>query len=154
MLSPPTASPAPSTSRSSSSPFLIPDLRGLNIGLASATLVRIVGLEVMQTGRDNANPDVGYEPMVGDDAAELTAELGTVIGMGKGLPFGVRVMRTGDMRDWWFSRRYDIDGDAARRLEALGYGSYRSSTTMNQASQKYVKFMRCKVSRKLTFTLV
>jgi hypothetical protein len=98
MLRPPTASPVPSTSRSSSSPRLIPDLgSGLNIGLASI-VARNVGLDVIQTGRDNVNPDIGKEfPIVGDEAAELTAELGMVIGKGIGnreLPPDAR----GDMR--------------------------------------------------------
>jgi hypothetical protein len=102
-LSSPTASPAPATSLSSSSLRLLLDLgSGLNIGLARDIDVRNVGLDVMQTGRDNISPEDGKEPpIVGDDAAELAVELGNGIEMGIGNregPLDVRVTMAGDMR--------------------------------------------------------
>jgi hypothetical protein len=110
MVSPSTASPAPSTSLSSSSPRLILDLgRGRDIGLANDIVARNVGLDEMQIGRDNVNPEVGKEqPIVGEEAAELTVEPGMVMGMGigrLGVPFDGRETKIGDMRDWCDSRR-------------------------------------------------
>ena len=59
---------------------------------------------------------VGYELLiVGEDVAELTADTGTAVGIdSRGVP-GVR-----GWRDPWASRKYDMDGDTARRLDDEG----------------------------------
>jgi hypothetical protein len=78
---------------------------------------RRVGLEVVMTGLDKDRPDAYEQEIVGDEAAELAAELGMVIGRGR------------DMRATPLERvRWDIEGDTARRFEDVGYGSNRSST--------------------------
>lgn len=108
--SPLTASPVPSTSRSSPSIRLLIRF-GRVIGLARPIDARIVGL---------AN---GSVPLceIGDDATDPAAEdvIGTGIGPRdedpeRGIYIGER-----------FSRR--TEGDTARRLDDVGYGSKRSS---------------------------
>lgn len=61
--------------------------------------------------------------MVGDEVAEvLELDGGIEIGIGTGgLELGVRGYDTS------VSRKYDIEGDTARRFADVGYGSYRSS---------------------------
>jgi len=81
-----------------------------------------MGLEVILAGLDKYPPDIEYEPViVGDDAAELTVEPGIDIGAEigrRGVPDTARELRIGETRDMWVSRRKDIEGDTARRLEA------------------------------------
>ena len=119
-VKPPTASPAPSTSFSSPSIRLVRGT-GLNTGLARPIDGRIVGLAetlicpilpFLATGI----LDVGYEPLtVGEEVAELTADIGTPVGIdSRGVP-GLR-----EWRDPWASRKYDIDGDTARRFDDVG----------------------------------
>lgn len=72
-------------------------------------------------------PDVAYELLiVGDDVAELTVDMGIPVGIDKrGVP-GVR-----GCKDGWASRKNDMEGETARRLEDEGYGSKRSSTVID-----------------------
>jgi len=63
---------------------------------------------------------------VGDDVTDVELEGGMDRGIETGgLELGVRGY---DTSAGCVSRRYDIEGDTARRLAAVGYGSYRSST--------------------------
>jgi len=123
-VNPPTASPAPCTSLSSSSP-LLPIYRGtgLKIGLAKIMDDLRVGLEVMLTGRGKD----GYEPpIVGEEVVELTADPGIFTG----IEMGRRAFRPviGAPTPLCASLKCDMEGDTARRLEADGYGSKRSSS--------------------------
>lgn len=54
---------------------------------------------------------VAYELTVGEDAAELTADVGIAMGIESRGP---------GVRGWCASRKYDTDGDTARRLDADG----------------------------------
>jgi hypothetical protein len=58
--------------------------------------------------------------IVGEDVAELAADGGIVIGraMGSLGPFALRDRRV-QLLDECESRRYDIEGETARRLEAV-----------------------------------
>lgn len=123
MLNPPTASPAPSTSLSSPS-LRIPRTKGLSIGLDKPIDARNVGLDVIDTGLE-------YElekelEKVGEDVAEFTFEPGTVTGIAIGRRGVVRVL--GEPMFECDSRSKVTEGETARRLEAAGYGSKRSST--------------------------
>lgn len=65
--------------------------------------------------------------MVGDDVAEFTVDPGIVIGIAMGnreLTF----LLMGDPRVPCVSLKCDNDGETARRFDAEGYGSKRSST--------------------------
>ena len=67
---------------------------------------------------------------VGDevvDDVELEGGMDRGIGTG-GLELGVRGYETSE---GCVSRRYDMEGDTARRFADVGYGSYRSSTATN-----------------------
>jgi len=112
-----TASPVPSTSRSSPSIRLLIRF-GRAIGLARPIDARIVGL---------ANGNVPLCEM-GEDAtdpvAETEDEMGTGIGPRDEEP--ERGIYIGES-DVWFSRSNETDGETARRLEEVGYGSKRSS---------------------------
>lgn len=88
---------------------------GLSIGLPRAIDALRVGLDAAFPGRVK---EMGYEPvMVGDDAAELTVDPGTLTGIEMGSLGLLRLI--GEPMTEWDSRRYDIDGDTARRLEAF-----------------------------------
>ena len=137
--SPLTASPVPSTSRSSPSIRLLIRF-GRVIGLARPIDARIVGL---------AN---GSVPLceIGDDATDPAAEdvIGTGIGPRdedpeRGIYIGER-----------FSRR--TEGDTARRLDDVGYGSKRSSSTSIRTGQsvKGNDEMRIKRNEDLHFRLL
>jgi len=64
--------------------------------------------------------------MVGDDVIDVELDAGIDRGIETGgLELGVRGY---DTSAGCVSRRYDIEGDTARRFAAVGYGSYRSST--------------------------
>lgn len=56
---------------------------------------------------------------VGDEVAELAAEVGIVIGMAMG-SLGTLALVIGEPVDEWESRRNGIEGETARRLELLG----------------------------------
>ncbi len=88
------------------------------IGLARPIDERIVGL---------AN---GSVPLceIGDDATDAVAEdvIGTGIGPRDEEP--ERGIYIGES-DVWFSRKKETEGETARRLEEVGYGSKRSSST-------------------------
>jgi len=65
--------------------------------------------------------------MVGDEVAEFAADPGIVIGIAMGnreLPF----LLMGDPRVPCVSLKCDKDGETARRFDAEGYGSKRSSS--------------------------
>ena len=55
---------------------------------------------------------------VGDDVAELTADVGIVIGIAMG-SLETFPLLMGELMDGWESRRYCKDGETARRF-ALG----------------------------------
>jgi hypothetical protein len=120
-VSPLTASPVPSTSRSSPSTRLFIRIDRV-IGLPRPIDARIVGL---------ANGRVPLCEM-GDDATEPAAEDGMGIGIGPRDEEPERGMYIGE-REVWFSRRRETEGDTARRLEEVGYGSKRSSSAHPQA---------------------
>jgi len=68
--------------------------------------------------------------IVGEEVAELAVdEEGITIGIEIGSldPFDL-VIFMGEPVDEWDSRRYEMDGETARRFELFGYGSKRSST--------------------------
>lgn len=129
-LSPLTASPVSSTCRPSLTVSLRARIIGRKIGLASPICALNVGLDIaladpMLMGRPPARLDrPSKDEMMGDDAPEFMP-FGMVIGIGMGTreELGVR----GKKEDC-DSRRRETEGETARRLLALGYGSYRSST--------------------------
>lgn len=115
-----TASPAPSTSRSSSPlrTLTLPRTTGLRIGLARPRLVALsVGLDVelMTLGKEDPK-----DPMVGDDVAELVEEPGIAMGIAIGSrEFPFRLM--GDPKlPPCASLKCDSEGETARRFEAEG----------------------------------
>ena len=115
MLSPPTPSSAPSISRSPSRRDLV---IGRSTGLARPICARRVGLE--RTLAD-ADPKLWradqyeLEPgTMGDDDPEW---------MPLGMGIGIGIDSRGAPRPLNASRRWEIDGDTARRFAALGYGS-------------------------------
>lgn len=62
---------------------------------------------------------MGYDPViVGEDAAELTVELGMAMGMEIG-SLGLLRPVIGELMPEWLSRRCEIEGETARRLEAV-----------------------------------
>jgi hypothetical protein len=86
--------------------------------------------------------------MVGDEVAEFTVDPGIVIGIAMGnreLPF----LLMGDPRVPCVSLKCDKDGETARRFEAEGYGSKRSSTF-----SKSVRRIRETFAMTLTFSFV
>lgn len=109
-----TPSPAPSTSLSS--PILRLRGMGRKMGLASIILVgRRVGLDVMLTDRGKG----GYAVViVGEDAAELAADVGMLMGMEIGSLDALLFI--GEFMDGCESLRYDNEGETARRFELLG----------------------------------
>jgi hypothetical protein len=121
--SPLTASPVPSTSRSSPSTRLLIRF-GRVMGLARPIDARIVGL---------AN---GRVPLceIGDDATDPAAEDGIGTGMGPRDEEPERGIYIGD-RDVWFSRKKETEGETARRLDEVGYGSKRSSSASGEERQ-------------------
>lgn len=121
MLKPLTPSSALSTSRSPSRRALV---MGRRMGLASPICARSVGLDSTLAEPKLCRADqYEVEPgTMGDDAPECSPA---------GIGMGIGMERRGappDRRPLNASRKWEIDGDTARRFAAVGYGSYRSST--------------------------
>jgi len=110
------------------------------MGLARLIDERRVGLDATlvdpRLGLENAIAAPPYWDTVGDDATEFDAEFVAGIGMGPRVEPDVRGMYIGE-REEWVSRRKDTEGDTARRLDAVGYGSKRSS------SERANRLIRC-----------
>jgi len=88
------------------------------MGLAMLRDALRVGLDVMLIPRGNC----GYAlVIVGEEPAELAVEEGIAMGIaiGSRAPLGLGIP-IGEPADEWESRRYDRDGDTARRFELLG----------------------------------
>lgn len=62
---------------------------------------------------------------MGDEVAEVLELDG---GIERGIGTGGLGVRGYDTSEGCVSRKYDIEGDTARRFADVGYGSYRSST--------------------------
>ena len=90
---------------------------GLDIALPVLKLPRLTKYE----------DDVGTE---GEDAPELMPVFGTGIEIG--------MLKRGELELRPLNSE-EMDGETARRLEALGYGSYRSSTVCASAELQYVR---------------
>lgn len=99
---------------------------GRSIGLDNPICARNVGLDITPAepqlyGREPLSAEVDEVGIIGDDAPEFSP-FGIVIGNGIGTredPPGVR----GPNSKGCDSRRRDTDGETARRLVAVGYGS-------------------------------
>lgn len=75
--------------------------------------------------------------MVGEDAPEFMPDVGIMIGMAIGSRGLLRLM--GEPMFECDSRRRLTEGDTARRLEAVAYGSYLSSTSAVMSTQQTKK---------------
>lgn len=113
----------------------MPRTRGLSIGLARPIDARNVGLDVIVPALWN---ELGNElEIVGEDAAELTLDPGIVTGIAIGSRGVLRVL--GEPTFECDSRSKVTEGETARRLEAAGYGSNRSSTGKVFVSSNYMR---------------
>lgn len=100
---------------------------GLSTGLARPATERWIGLEDRPALECRCRPlklDGCAWLIVGEDATELGADLGIAIGRVRGRredKHGPREEVTmGEMRDVCVSLRCRLDGDTARRFDALG----------------------------------
>ena len=102
---------------------------GLSMGLARPTTERWIGLKDRLALECRCQPlklDGCAWLIVGEDAMELGADLGIVIGRVRGRRDDKAEPREGltmgEMRDWCVSLRCMLGGDTARRFDALAWG--------------------------------